>query len=194
MLLPAKSIYKVSSSADLEYQVCPSKICPLIGCRDSSSTSPPPLGAIGGLDSPNWAVTGKVLLVICSNMQFFFKTNIKSLNFHPRCPITLKKFHWGQWETRPLIGEGCGSPATIGTTPDRMEATCTAATYETTAVHDLQADYAIWSIDYYHRGQHSPHSRHNCYTRIHLHGSQHSFLNTGRCRGHKWRTSDRSGS
>jgi len=46
-------------------------------------------------------ITIKILPVICSNKQFWHKTNIQSLNFHPTCPITLNKKKFG---ARPLTG------------------------------------------------------------------------------------------
>jgi len=60
-----------------------------------------------------------------------------------------------------------------------------------TAVCYLQTDYATWS---YSHGQRSPYHRRSRCTRIHLHGSLHSFRSTGRCHGRAWWTSDRSGS
>ena len=73
-----------------------------------------------------------------------------------------------------------------------IEPTYTAATYESTAVHHLQADQPSWSSMNHHRcGQRSLHTRRNSCARIRRHISLRSLVPTWSCRGHTCWTSYR---
>ena len=69
------------------------------------------------------------------------------------------------------------------------QSTCTSATCEMSAGRYLQADQTNWR----HLEHCWLHTCSNLCTRIRLLATRRSFLMTGRCHGHTWRTSDRCG-
>jgi len=107
------------------------------------------------------------------------------------CPVK-RRSHCTDWTGRrtpsssfhAVQSERCECP--LGGGP-----TCTAATYEMTAVHDLQADYPSWRRAIPSQ-QSSRRQRCNSCATIHRHCTLCSFvLTAGRCRDHKWWTSCR---
>ena len=119
-------------------------------------------------------------------MQYF--TTRWSIKYNVFMSLNIKLFAKYIYEVLHICSARCAmcSPWT--------EPTYTAATYETTAVRDLQADHPSRrrAKPVCYRPQSS--RQHGCNARIRRRWPLHSFLLTGgRCRGHTWWTSYRCG-